>query len=301
MSVEVPIDLLKDLVGELKKVPMIDSGVEYFPRAGEMVVRFNIEFEKPPSVTARFEAPEGWPIEKYPFTPPDVIVSEVEVKAMEAINEFKEIVKEWKPPLKDGLAYPEWLAEELGRKAEAYLKSEYFKTTILGALVDLTDMRDAIIDAVKAFGRTIGNLIDWLLWEFVRAYLEDIWAHIKGQVDAIMEDVRSKINKALGGFRDKVQEAFNTFRGGLQANVDEITSYTNDALNLSFDRFYESLGLSKKYLCIPAMIIRGSVTNTQFKVWSPGAVTLHWHAIGSPSMIGQPVLMQLETLIEKKT
>ena len=79
---------------------------------------------------------------------------------------------------------------------------------------------------------------------------------------------------------------------------NKITKYTNDALNLTPEKFYDMLGLEKGTLMIPAMVKQGSITNTGFEVWASGTGTLNWISVGEFAVEGQPIIQSIEMIIQ---
>lgn len=296
MSIEELIPILGELVNELKKIPAVDQGIEYFVSKGYKTVEFNVEFKEPPSVNVRYESPEGWPGDQFPFTPPDIDLDEIESAALATLEKF-DARFDFPDPLAEGKAYATWLAEKFEEAAKNYLDEANFK---IGG-IDFTGVRDNVISLIYRVGQLIGTLIEKFVFQWIKERLMHFRDRVKAKINEILSDIRQKIKDAFSDFKGKIEEVLDPFQDNLQDGFNVLSMFTCDALNLSLEKWYDAMGLPKGVLCIPAMVTRGSVTCTQFEVWSPGVGTLHWHAIGSQSMISQPIISKIETIIELKS
>lgn len=298
MSLEELIPILGELVNKLKKIPTIDQGKEYFVSKGWKTVEFNEQFEEPPVVSVKFESPEGWPGDLFPFAPPDIKLDKIATVAMAKLKEF-DFVIDFPDPLAEGKSYPDWLADKLVEAAETYLKKDSFTATIATWFLDFTKIKANVKDMVHRVGERIGYLIETYVFGYIKERLQDFRDKIKAKLNEILEDIRGKVKDAFSDFKDKIQKVLNPFQDDIQDGFNILARFSCDAFNLSLDRYYESMGLQKEFLAIPVMIKQGSVTCTEFEVWSPVG-TLHWRAMGSPPMVGQPIIRQLETIIETR-
>lgn len=128
---------------------------------------------------------------------------------------------------------------------------------------------------------------------------EELRDNIKKAIDSVLEDIRKKVNNAFEDAKDKIQVVFNAFRDNLQDGFNTLATYTCDSLNLSVDKWYDTMGLEKGNF----MHSCDDRTRKHNKQWIScvkirnGCTTLCFSR--KAATWGQPVIKKIDLMIEE--
>jgi len=267
------------------KVPKIEQGKEHYITKGWQSVKFTEKFSSSPVIIALIESREGWYIEEY-FRKLRVELPTIEIPKAPAIPPFSLDIP--------SLPHPELekkLADAFEEVAEKYLGD--WNVTVAGISFGFNFLRDRIKKVFRVVGAETARIIEKDVWDdTIKKQVDKIESQVENSVNSKIEEIRTVLNTGLKDARDKIATTVSNFRSSIQTGINTVVDYSDDALNKSIDKLYDMMGLPKGTIVTLAAVQKVSATG--FEVWSPGASTIHWGALGSAPLPLQPVIESFE-------